>query len=306
MRPNFLIVGAAKAGTTSLYRYLDEHPDVFMCNPKEPKFFTSQILTLPHTGPGDARIDAERVSSLDTYDKLFEGASRARAIGEASADNLFFHQRVIDLIKTHCGNPKIVIILRNPVDRAISAYKFQYQQKREYLTFKEALANEEKRLADNWEFIWAYRAAGLYADGLDAFRKAFEHVKIIFNEDLRADPASVMTNLHEFLGVDPYPVRAMGETFNASKALPRSVRLQRWRGGHGFVGTSLSLLRRVMPPTVRDYVRKDVDRWMSSPDAQPSFASESRWLFAEFAEDCDRVRALTGRALHGWPTRGVT
>jgi len=115
--PNFLIVGAAKAGTTSLGNYLSAHPNVFLSTPSEPKFLTSGFLEFPHQGPGDAEIDEGVISDFDEYKRLFEGGKTAEARGEASADLLYYHERAIPVIREVLGDPKIIIILRDPVER---------------------------------------------------------------------------------------------------------------------------------------------------------------------------------------------
>ena len=116
MLPNFLIVGAAKSGTTSLYRYLQQHPDIFMSQKKEPKFFSSQFLKFPFVGPGDQNMELSICKTFDKYESLFKYADNIKAVGEASADNLYYYTHAIPLIKKYLGNVKILIILRNPID----------------------------------------------------------------------------------------------------------------------------------------------------------------------------------------------
>jgi len=121
--PNFLIVGAAKCGTTSLYYYLKQHPDVFMSEIKEPRFLSNRAAN-PGRGPGDDSIVQSGVRSFDDYLNLFKKSTGMKAVGEASADTLFLFERTIPAIQRYLDDPRIVIILRDPVKRAYSAYNY--------------------------------------------------------------------------------------------------------------------------------------------------------------------------------------
>ena len=135
--PNFLVVGAGKSGTTSLYHYLKAHPGVFMSRIKEPGFIFAQFNKMPQSGVGDERQTT--VGSFSAYCRLFEDAEGKKAVGEASNDNLYHYERAIPYIKRFFGDIKIIIILRNPVDRAFSAYTYLLRDNREFLTFEEDL-----------------------------------------------------------------------------------------------------------------------------------------------------------------------
>ena len=108
--PNFLIVGAAKSGTTSLYHYLKEHPEIYMSPVKEPKFITSQFLTFPFEGKGDEKVEKNIIKSFREYCNLFKDVNNEKIIGEASVDNIYFNDDAIKNIKKYLGNVKIVIV----------------------------------------------------------------------------------------------------------------------------------------------------------------------------------------------------
>ena len=96
--PNFLVVGAAKAGTTSLYHYLKEHPEIFLPEIKEPKFITSQIVEYPFRGNGDELVEKGIIKRIAEYAALFTGSENATVIGEASADTLYYYERAVSII----------------------------------------------------------------------------------------------------------------------------------------------------------------------------------------------------------------
>ncbi|HEU24894.1 MAG: sulfotransferase [Mesoaciditoga sp.] len=201
--PNFLIVGAAKAGTTSLSYYLKQHPEIYISPVKEPKFFTAQFLNFPLKGIGDDLVEKHIIKTFDRYKKLFKWATPQRkAIGEASVDNLYYHKGAILQIKKYLGNPKIIIILRNPVSRAFSAYTHLVRDGREYLSFEEGLLMEEKRMAENWEFMWYYKDVGLYYEQVKDYLDNFSDVKIYLTEDLEQKTLEVVKDIFRFLEVD--------------------------------------------------------------------------------------------------------
>jgi hypothetical protein len=200
--PNFLIAGAAKCGTTSLYHYLKQHPDVFMSNPKEPKFLSGRS-TCPGRGPGDDLVERSVSKSFGAYSALFEKAVGKAVIGEASVDTIFYPDYSIPAIQRYLGDPKIIMILRDPVARAYSAYNHLVRDGRETLSFQKALDAEEGRKQSGYRHMWLYREGGLYAAHVRAFQKNFQQVLVLLHDDLARDPLSVMRETYLFGGIDP-------------------------------------------------------------------------------------------------------
>ena len=221
--PNFLIVGAAKCGMTSLYYSLKQHPEIFMSNPKEPDFFFAQFSKIPTGGIGDDCYNI--VKTYDDYCRLFEHATDRQAIGEASHTNLYYYRETIPLIKQHLRDPKIIIILRNPVERAFAAHAKLTLEGREFLPFEEALQQETKRITEGWRPTWYYQNLGFYAHQVKAYFDHFSSVKVCLFDDLEKDPASLMQDLFKFLEVDAGFRPDMTAEFNIS-GVPRSSLLQ--------------------------------------------------------------------------------
>src|SRR5687768_13206013 len=201
--PNLLIVGAAKCGTSSLHKYLEQHPEIFMSKVKEPRFITSQVTPFPLNGPGDDKVEAWYVKKYDDYLKLFEGAESYPIAGESSADTLYFYKGSIPVIKQYLGDPKIIIMLRNPVKRAFSAYQHLVRDLREDLSFEDGLKEESNRIRNNWELIYHYTAVSMYYDSVKAFLENFSSVKIILTEDQEKRPQQSIRDIFRFLEVDP-------------------------------------------------------------------------------------------------------
>ena len=201
------------------------------------------------------------VGSWDAYRALFDNARDAQAVGEASVETLYYYREAIPVIRKRLGSPKIVIALRDPVERAFSAYRFLVGLRRETLPFKKALRMEDRRLADNWEFIWGYRRGSLYADAVAAFMDAFPDVHVVRFDDLLGDAEGTMERLFRFLGVPPLVPEITGAVFNKSTSPPRSPQLAAWRRGEGWAGQALEAARSLVPDQVRSGVRTVVDRW---------------------------------------------
>jgi len=197
MLPNFLIIGAAKCGSTALYYYLKQHPEISFPTLKEPKFFSSSEQKFPHLGVGDQSVDKFTIKSFEEYEKLFQNIKNKK-VGEASADTVYFHKQSIPLIKEKLGDVPVIIVIRNPTKRAFSAYMYLKRDSRETLSFKDGLNKEENRLLDNYDFIWAYKKCGLYSKQLKAFLDNFTNVKIVLQEDLQHNTHKVLKDVFRF------------------------------------------------------------------------------------------------------------
>lgn len=206
--PNFFILGAAKAGTTSLYHYLSQHPQVGMSRTKETNYFALCNDPLDFRGPGDRDyINRHAVTSAEAYRDQFAHCSGKVAVGEASPLYLY-HPDVPDRLREFAPDARLVAILRDPVARAYSAFLHVVRDGREPLDdFGAALDRESERIADNWEHLWHFRAMGLYHEQLRRYYQRFprEQIRVYLYEDLKADPHGVLADIFEFLGVDACP-----------------------------------------------------------------------------------------------------
>ena len=200
--PDFLIVGASKSGTSSIYHYLKQHPDIFLSDvQKEGRYFSQMEGNF--SGPGDTRVDAEITRNIEQYKTLFQNYNNEKAVGDISPEYLWFHEKAIPLIKSVLGTEvKIIIILRSPVERAYSGYLHFKRDKRETLSFEEALEKEDERKQKNWIWAWQYKNSGLYYEQVKAYLDNFENTKVIIFDDFREKPQKVLTEICKFIGVD--------------------------------------------------------------------------------------------------------
>lgn len=224
--PNFLIVGAAKSGTTSLYHYLKQHPEVFFPSIKEPDYFASINWSLPLRNVYGENPNLEVLQNWQDYKKLYKGVN-AKAIGEASPSTLFFHETSIKEIKRRLIDPKIIILLRNPVDRAFSHYRFFIRENVEDLLFEQALNLEQQRIEENYHYGYYYKSLGYYSEQVKAFVDAFTKVKVILFEELKTDPNNVIAEIYEFLDLDDSFCPDLNIKYNVS-GVPKSQLLHQF------------------------------------------------------------------------------
>lgn len=199
MKPNFLIVGAAKSGTTALYKYLKEHPEIFMSSIKETHFFAKKYKNLPFEGPYDDGFGSNTLQdlSLKEYYKLFDNASKYKMVGEVSPDYLYYNDCAQD-IKKHLGDIKIIIILRNPIERAFSAYSHLLRDGKEDLSFKQGLKKENYRMKKNWDYIYHYKNVGLYFEQVKKYLEEFSDVKVILYNDFKSNNSQIVKGIYQF------------------------------------------------------------------------------------------------------------
>ncbi len=200
--PSFLVVGTAKAGTTSLAAYLSQHPEIEIPQ-KETFYFNAtefRDICLPYPLQRQA---PEIISSEAQYRKLFS-SNGARVLGEIGTGYLYHHKSSIPLIKRMLGRGvKVMILLRNPIDRAYSAYMHFRKDCFEEIPFEEALEMEYYRKQQRWDFMWHYTSLGLYYEQVKAYMEAFDDVEVLYFDDLKADPNAFMNGVYSSLGVSP-------------------------------------------------------------------------------------------------------
>ncbi|UZJ38143.1 sulfotransferase family protein [Prosthecochloris sp. SCSIO W1103] len=197
--PNFIIVGAAKSGTTSLAKYLNQHPDIFIPEKKELRYFVKNtLLSVSRKDPSFNYIRKSSVFDFSVYLSYFNGRFE-KMLGEASVHYLYNYEEAIKRIKRRLGDVKIIVVLREPVSRAVSNWKYQ---DKDFLPFKESVLMEEKRMSVGYNSFWFYKSQGFYGRQVEAYINAFDDVKIVIYDDFVNDPLNVVLDLYAFLGVD--------------------------------------------------------------------------------------------------------
>lgn len=305
--PNFLIIGAAKCGTTSLYRYLAQHPQVYMSPRKHMRHFAFEVECPPFRGPAPlGRATPYAVADADSYHALFDGATDETAIGEASHSYLYQAQAA-GRIKEYAPDMKLIAVLRNPAERAFSHYRQLIRNGRETISdFVRALEEEETRVSDGWWPDFHYAHIGLYHRQLERYFELFgrDRIRVYLYEDLRDDPAGMMRDIFEFLEVDDSFIPEAAIRYNAS-GLPKNR----------FLHAALQGIRRVKPAAERIFPKKltqaslrvgsslhngNLTSYRLSPELR-AWVTETY-----FREDITRLQGLLRRDLSSWLGKETT
>jgi len=200
-KPNFIIIGAMKAATTSLYTYLKQHPDVFMTTIKEPMFFNN------FQKKNDFKVlgrKTKKITTFEEYYPLFDAVKNEKAIGEASPAYIS-NTDCPSLIQQHLSETKIIAILRQPVARAYSNFLHTRRADREPIAdFETAFNKETERKAENWSPLYHYKGKGYYAEQLERYVTLFpkENIKVLLFEDLVKNPVRITQEVFKFLNID--------------------------------------------------------------------------------------------------------
>lgn len=292
--PNFLIIGSAKGGTSSLHYYLRQHPQVFMPDLKEPRFFALEGETLNFKNP-DSAINHYSITTLKAYENLFADVTNEIGIGEASPLYLY-SEKAARRIKHYVPDAKLIVVLRNPVDRAFSCYTHLLREGYETLSFEAALKAESERIHNNWAHLWHYREAGYYSRQLKPYFELFspEQIKIYLFDELRKDNHAVLTDIYDFLGVDRTFMPDM--TRQNVSGMPKSRALQKFFSQKNLLR---STIQAVVPKELRHTVAAKVKAW--NIDKKPALNPETRQkLLLEYREDILQLQTLIAKDLTLW------
>jgi hypothetical protein len=297
--PDFLVIGAQKSGTTSLYTYLRQHPGLCLSPKKEPHFFCGPGGGTPPawTGPVDRVVLGRSIFDPARYAELFADAGD-RPTGEMSTGYLVdpaVPARVV------AANPevRVVVLLRDPVLRAYSSWWMWRRSRWDGLDFAAALAAEDDRLAQGWGWHYAYRRTGMYGEHLTRWRAAVgaDRLLAVRSTDLDHDRLETVQRIFAFLGVDPAFVPDVAVVRNVAD--PERLRAGRADGPGGPDDRSgppvrLGPAKRLVGAAVRTTrtLRTGV---RTAPPERPALDPGLRaTLDAQYAEDRVRTAEMLG------------
>lgn len=265
--PDFLIVGAMRSGTSALAKLLRKHPDVFMPDTKELHYF-----------------DREFTRGLDWYARHFSAARPGQLVGEATPSYAYdvpSAERIAEAVPA----ARLVMLLRNPSERAYSHYWHERVRGDETRSFADALAAEDERirgggLADR--LAYSYVDRGRYAPQLERLDRLGLRVEIVLFDDFQRDPGAAFHGVTDYLGLARVDAPTLGARYNQF-TVERSRHLAQ-------VARSVPLLRRT------------ISRLNRRPGSYPPMAPEPReWLDEQFKADNRALQSRLGRSLPaGW------
>jgi hypothetical protein len=281
--PNFVIIGAHRAGTTAVYRYCQEHPQIYMSPIKETNFLAFDADDAAHVG--DRAMYPVR--SLEQYRDQFRGASSEHVIGEASPNYLYSEiatRRIKCLLPDAC----LLLMLRNPIHRLRSMYLAQARDGRTRQTWQDAISDRE----------WLQRHAYFHNASRYVCAFGMDRLKVMLNEDLEEDPAGFFRDLFDRLGVDA-SFRPNLEVRHNKGGTPKLMMMHR-------LGTNKSvaaIARSIVPRGALDLAKSVLDRNLQK--APPMSDEEILLLKDAFREDSERLGQLLGLDLVGrWGMAG--
>lgn len=299
--PNFLMIGAAKSGTTTVWHYLRQHPEIFMSPRKHVRFFSFQEANPDFRGPPlEGESVPYAITDVDAYRALFDGVEDEIAVGEASHSYLY-QPMAAERIREYARDIKLIAILRNPADRAYSHYMQMRRDGREPLEdFRRALEAEDERVRDNWWPDFHYARIGLYHSQLRRYFERFDRdqLKVYLYEDLKTDPRGMMRDVFRFLDVDDAYMLETSLNYNAS-GVPKNKT----------VHTLLQGLRSIKPVVERVLPQKHTKRLLRVGSdlhnrnlTKSAMAPETRKSVTDvyFRQDIIELQDLIQRDLSAW------
>ncbi|WP_322752603.1 sulfotransferase [Frankia sp. Cas3] len=297
--PDFLVIGVPKAGTTALHAALSRHPQLFLPSVKEPKFFLSDGPPPARGGPGDAQTYSEHVWKQAGYEALFAPAPDGALLGEATPFYLY-DLDAQNRIERIIPKAKLVVLLRNPVDRAHSNWTHLWAAGLEAeRDFVRACALEEGRKADGWAHFWHYVSQGRYGEQLDHLFRRFarEQVLLLRYRDLRDSPVPTLDRVCEFLGVETGLLDAVPSEnvtpFVADTRTNAMLRALLRNGGKVGQHFPVSLRKVARGPLLTLLQRERGGRPQLTPE-------QRRAVLPYFVEDIARLEQITGLSYADW------
>lgn len=309
--PNFFFVGTVKGGTTSLHRYLHQHPQIYMSPVKEVNYFSANDIKEEDFSKDyrhDVNVNLEtylnssmedpihiaHITKEEDYLKLFRFANGAKAIGEMSLSYLLYPS-ASQKIKATYPQAKILMMLRDPAERAFSQYVMNVKQGKTLAKdFIEEITNDDKVAVKGWGANHQYLFVGKYFEQVKRYYEMFPatKIKVFLYDDYKKDAAAVVKEMFEFLEVDTN-INVDTKTRYNEGGMPKFQKLNYWLNQSG----AISWAKRMLPKSLRAPFKK----WMYSSDQTPKMTSEERkFLVDYYKNDILQLQNLIGRDLHQW------
>jgi hypothetical protein len=310
--PNLYLVGAPKSGTTSLYHYLDQHPQIFMSPLKEPNFHAEEIrlhnlteemklvvesqaadLRAYLDGDMSTKFTASPVAEHSDYIRLFQNAKAEKVLGEASVCYLW-SPTAPENIARMCPEAKILMVLRDPADRAFSQYLHMLTVSKTFLSFREYVEACVRSSGTRIGALYPFLHFGRYFEQVARYLKYFprKQLLILFYDEYQRNPINLVRNIFEFLDVDPDFLPDMRRRHMIA-SVPRAHRLHRVL--HPV--TQWAPLKQMNTPRLRRGLKRLAFR---SRESMSMDVRDRAFLVGFYREDIQRLSVLVGRDLGAW------
>ncbi|MCO5232377.1 MAG: sulfotransferase [Chitinophagales bacterium] len=311
--PNFFLIGTVKGGTTSLHRYLDQHPEIYLSPIKEVNYFSKEEIDeklFARDYRHDIAIDLQKyfkegmpypvhiahISKEEDYLHLFSKVNGQKAIGEMSLSYMLYENTAQKIYDTY-PNAKIMAMLRNPAERAFSQYVMNLKQgKILEQDFLNEIIHDDKAKNKGWGANHQYLMIGKYFEQLRRYFEIFpkEQIKIFLFDDYKANPSQIVREMFEFLGVNP-DLQINTEKIANQGGVPKLKKINYWLNQYGLI----SWAKNHLPLSWRAPFK----RWMykSEKGNIPKMTEEERaFLTQYYRSDILLLEKLIQRDLKNW------
>lgn len=299
--PDFLIIGAGKSGTTALFYFLSQHPNIFIPRHKEPNFFALEGVSLQSYDLEESRqYHLRSIDDYDSYVNLFKDALESQLVGENS--NMYLtSEKAIANIKKYTPDAKLIAIIRNPADRLISRYT--------HLVREDSVPEGGIEAVFDKSSIWWKRPdlvqEGFYGAYLSRYFEEFDQdqVKVILYDEFRADGNSVLRDVCEFLGV------STEFDVDSDMILNKSGRLKDnfFNKVLGQNGTLIRSSKKAFPHLHKklkknDFIKKVLVGWRNQnlEDVEVPANLRQRIVDEIYKEDILKLEKVLGKSLKSW------
>ena len=301
--PDFLIIGAGKSGTTSLDKYLHQHPEIFIPKVKEPNFFGYENTKIEDFGGDAGEINHYRnsVTNLQDYLALFNDARPGQIKGETS-NTYMYHAGAPQRIKHYNPDMKLIAILRQPAGRLYSRYM--------HLARENRVPTESFNDCLNKSTLWWTRndliKEGFYFKNLSPFFELFpkKNIKVYLYEELNDHPEQVLLDIYQFLGVDPTFKTDLTIRYNQS-GIVKNKFLDKIYGQKGIINRTIKAIlpsaafyklknNVLLQRTVNDLRSKNLERTKMDPEIRRKLTHDV------YGDDIKKLQQLIGRDLGHW------
>jgi len=311
--PNLFLVGAAKAGTTSLYEYLIQHPDIFGLENrkqrfsslpyilKEPWFLASDIIMKIHRQNGENNFDW-LVKDMETYLKLYSYSQNEKYRLDASVAYLYY-PIIVQRIKQYAPEAKILITLRNPIYGVYSMYTYMRTRIDKIikdLSFEEVL-EDQKRF---FPYVpWGLRNNNLYYKNVKNYLDIFkENVKILIFEEWKRDSLHALEDICDFLEIERFSFKDANVIHNPSGIPKDNFSVNLFRKLVRTQNSCKTLFKKFVPVGRRKVIREFLQKHLVNNNLQkiPMKEETKQYLKEYYKEDIAKLEELLGRDLSIW------
>jgi hypothetical protein len=309
--PTFLIVGAVKAGTTSLHEYLQQHPEVYMSPIKETNFFSDGDMLFNHfnkdyrqdisinvdeylKGPMDKKVHIAHVRTWEQYCKLFKNVKNEKAIGEVS-NSYLYSPSAPQAIKSLLPGSLIIMILRNPVERLFSQFLMNLRLgKITGDNLLNEIENDEAKPVKGWGASHLYLEVGLYYEQVKRYYDTFpaNQIHVILFDDFKKDLRGVMRELFQFIHVNSDFEIDTSQKYNEA-GMPRFGNLNYWLTQTGIY----TLSKKLIPENFKQSVK---NLFYSKENVPKLSTTEKKWLISYYQDDVKKLSQLINKDLSMW------